>query len=225
MSLSKTSRPIHISITGLIGVGKSTAAKAVAAHFGVPYYAEKVAENELLTDFYADMRRYGFALQLHLLNNRWEQQQVIAHSGTGGIQDKAIDEDKVFARVLASGGLMDEKELSIYMRTLANFKKHMLKPHLIIHLDASPEVCLARIAERIKKNPVERKMETGIDLPYLTKLSNEYEVLIEETKEEGIPVIRVDWNQFRPMEDLIRDIDKTWQSISNVHRIPAVAQQ
>lgn len=214
-------RPIYISITGLIGAGKSTAASALAQHFGVPYYAEKVAENHLLTKFYADMRRYGFSLQLELLNNRAEQQQLIVHKGEGGVQDKAIEEDMVFARVLTHDGLMEPLELEIYTRTLHNFKKHMARPHFIVNLRVRPEIALQRIKKRIAENPDTRKMEEGITVEYLTKLYDGYDMLVSQFKDEGIPVIDVDWNEFRPANQLVSDVVSAWESIQNVHRIPA----
>ena len=217
--------PIYISITGLIGAGKSTAARALAQHFGVPYYAEKVAENRLLVDFYKDMAKHGFALQLELLNNRAEQQQLIIHKGEGGVQDKAIQEDLVFARVLNGFGMMSDIELGIYTRTLRNFSKHMARPHFIVHLRVSPAVALERIQKRIAEDPEVRKMEKGIDLAYLTKLEEGYDRLIGEFKDLGIPVLDVDWNSFRTTDQLVQQVKKAWDSIQNVHRITFVKQQ
>lgn len=212
-------RPIYVSITGLIGAGKSTAARALARHFGVPYYAEKVAENHLLRDFYSDMAKYGFALQLELLNNRAEQQQFIVHKGDGGVQDKAIQEDLVFARVLRDSGLMSEVELAIYTRTLNNFSKHMVRPHFIVHLRVSPAVALQRIRRRIEEEPDVREMERGIDLDYLSRLERGYDQLLEDFKHLGIPVLDVDWNEFRSADDLVAEVTQAWSSIQNVHRI------
>ena len=70
-------------------------------------------------------------------------------------------------------------------------------------------------------NPETHKMESGITVEYLTKLEEGYDHLLEEFKEFGIPMIDMDWNEFRPTNELVGDVVKAWESIQNVHRIPA----
>ena len=90
---------LFIGISGLIGAGKSTLAAALGEEMGLPVYYEPVADNEYLEDFYKDMKKHGFALQVWLLNKRFEQQQKIIWSGQGGVQDRTIYEDTIFAKV------------------------------------------------------------------------------------------------------------------------------
>jgi hypothetical protein len=79
-----------ISISGLIGAGKTTLADALGEKLGLPVYHEPVQDNEYLQDFYGDIAKYGFAMQIYLLNRRFEQQQQIIWFGKGGIQDRTV---------------------------------------------------------------------------------------------------------------------------------------
>jgi hypothetical protein len=80
-------------------IGKSTLAKSLGEALGLPVHYEEVMENDYLTDFYGDMRRYAFPLQIYLLNRRFRQHQQIIWQGKGGVQDRTIYEDSVFAKV------------------------------------------------------------------------------------------------------------------------------
>ena len=84
---------VYISIAGLIGAGKTTLATALAKTLGLPVHYEPVTDNVYLEDFYQDMKRYGFPLQIYLLNKRFRQQQQIVWEGRGGVQDRTIYED------------------------------------------------------------------------------------------------------------------------------------
>lgn len=84
---------VYISIAGLIGAGKTTLATALSKTLGLPVHFEPVTDNVYLEDFYKDMKRYGFPLQIYLLNKRFRQQQQIVWEGRGGVQDRTIYED------------------------------------------------------------------------------------------------------------------------------------
>lgn len=90
----------------MIGAGKSTLAKSLAEKLKLPVYYEPVTDNEYLQDFYGDIKKYSFAMQVYLLNRRFQQQQQIVWQGAGGVQDRTIYEDSVFARMLRNSGLM-----------------------------------------------------------------------------------------------------------------------
>ena len=87
-----------IGISGIIGAGKTTLAQALGEELHLPVYYENVAGNSYLADFYADQAKYAFPLQVHLLNQRFRQHQQIIWTG-GGVQDRTIYEDTVFAKV------------------------------------------------------------------------------------------------------------------------------
>ena len=106
---------VFIGISGLIGAGKSTLATALAKELNLPVYYEPVVDNVYLKDFYEDMAKYSFPLQIYLLNKRFRQQQQIIWEGKGGVQDRTIYEDSVFARMLRDSGAMDERDYQTYM--------------------------------------------------------------------------------------------------------------
>lgn len=130
---------LFIGISGLIGAGKSTLATALAKELNLPVYYEPVIDNEYLADFYQDMEKYSFQLQVYLLNKRFKQQQQIIWEGKGGVQDRTIYEDSVFARMLRDSGHMDERDFRTYMELFSNMSNFMKKPNVIVHLDVSPE--------------------------------------------------------------------------------------
>lgn len=106
---------LFIGISGLIGAGKSTLATALAKELGLPVYYEPVVDNVYLADFYQDMAKYSFPLQIYLLNKRFKQQQQIIWEGRGGVQDRTIYEDSVFARMLRDSGAMEQRDFDTYM--------------------------------------------------------------------------------------------------------------
>jgi deoxyadenosine kinase len=118
-----------IGISGLIGAGKTTLATELGKVLNLPVYYEPVVENEYLEDFYRDMKRYSFSFQIYLLNCRFRQHQQVLWNGTGGIQDRTLYEDSIFAKVLYEEGNMEEREYKTYLnlfRNMSNFMKKIL---------------------------------------------------------------------------------------------------
>ena len=201
-----------IGISGLIGAGKTTLAKALGKVLNLPVYYEPVIENEYLEDFYRDMKRYSFSFQIYLLNCRFRQHQQVLWNGTGGIQDRTLYEDSIFAKVLYEEGNMEEREYKTYLNLFKSMSNFMKKNTLIIHLDCKPEESL----ERIKKRA--RGCETGITLEYLTKLYNGYEEFIRQIS-KVIPVLRVNYSRFKSAEEMAEIIKKEYESMQNVKKI------
>jgi deoxyadenosine kinase len=190
---------LFIGIAGMIGAGKSTLAKTLGEHLGVDVYYEPVADNEYLEDFYRDTATYSFAMQVYLLNRRFQQHQEIIWRGRPAIQDRTIYEDSVFAKMLADSGLMDERDYRTYLQLFKHMSNFMCKPNLIIYLDVDPETSYERMRQR------QRDVESGVSLDYLTALYAEYERFVEEIS-RVIPLIRVSWNEFRDAEEMARMI-------------------
>ena len=182
-----------ISIAGLIGVGKSTLAEALASHLGFDCHYEPVKDNEYLEDFYADTARYSFAMQVYLLNARFQQHQEIIWRGRGAVQDRTIYEDSIFAKVLVDMELMHPRDYQTYVSLFRNISHFMCRPTAIVYLNCSPETCFERIQSRA------RGCESGISLDYLQRLYDEYERFVTEIS-ASIPVIRVGWEQFHDVE-------------------------
>ncbi len=201
-----------IGIAGMIGAGKSTLAAALGEHLGLPVYYEPVADNEYLADFYADTRRYSFATQIYLLNRRFQQHQEIIWRGGGGVQDRTIYEDAVFARMLVTLGLMEERDYRTYVGLFRHMSNFMCRPSVIVYLDVGPE----RSMERIKSRA--RGVESGITLAYLTALYDEYERFIRDIA-RSIPVIRVDYDRFRDTEEMATAIEREYLDATFLRQI------
>ena len=186
---------LFIGIAGMIGAGKSTLAKALGEHLSLPVYYEPVQDNAYLADFYRDTKRYSFATQIYLLNRRFQQHQEIIWRGGGGVQDRTIYEDAVFAKMLVQLELMDERDYDTYLSLFRHMSNFMCRPNLIVYLDVKPE----RSMERIKMRS--RDVETGISLEYLTALYQGYEEFVSDIS-RTIPVVRVDYDRFRTAEQM-----------------------
>ena len=203
---------IYISISGLIGAGKSTLAKALGKEMGLDVYYEPVMDNEYLQDFYTDMKKYSFPMQIHLLNKRYEQQQQIIWSKKGAIQDRTIYEDSVFAKMLWKTGKMEKRDYKTYKELFENIRYFMKHPNLIVHLDVDVEVSMRRIKER------NLDCETGITIEYLKSLKEEYDLFIANIS-KIIPVIKVNYNKYLAAEDMARMIYAEYEKMSTIHSI------
>jgi len=194
---------LFIGIAGVIGAGKSTLATALGRHLGLPVYYEPVADNEYLADFYRDTARYAFATQIYLLNRRFAQHQEIIWRGGGGVQDRTIYEDAIFAKMLVDIGLMEERDYRTYVSLFRHMSNFMCRPNVIVYLDVKPERSMERVRLR------NRDVEKGITLEYLSALHAEYERFIENIS-RTIPVIRVDWDRYRDVEEMAAVIQREY---------------
>ena len=194
---------LFIGIAGLIGAGKSTLATALGEHLNMPVYYEPVADNEYLADFYRDTKKYSFATQIYLLNRRFQQHQEIIWRGGGGVQDRTIYEDAVFAKTLVDQNLMDERDYRTYLQLFRHMSNFMCRPSLIVYLDLSPESSMERIEER------SRGVESGIKIEYLRGLRREYERFIAQIS-RTVPVVRVHWEEFRDAQEVAEVIEREY---------------
>lgn len=204
---------VFIAISGIIGAGKSTLAAALADLLGLPVYYEPVTDNDYLKDFYNDMAKYSFPLQIYLLNRRFAQHMQIVWSGGGGVSDRSIYEDGVFAQLLMESKLMERRDYDTYVQLFSSMSNFMKKPTLIVHLDVSPEEALERVKLR------NRDCETGLTVEYLRKLAFGYEAFIDDIR-RVIPVIRVKWEQrHQDVRVLAAQIKETWEGMQKPSRI------
>ena len=197
---------MHIAISGNIGAGKTTLTTLLAKHYGWDTHFEDVANNPYLNDFYEDMQRWSFNLQIFYLNSRFTQIQEIKNSKKTIIQDRTIYEDAfIFAPNLHSMGLMTTKDFENYFSLFNLMEKFISAPDLLIHLRASIPTLIGQIAQR------GREYEESIRLDYLKKLNERYESWISTYSKGKVIIIDVDNLNFRDNpEDLgkiINDID------------------
>lgn len=195
---------MHIAVAGNIGSGKTTLTRILGKHFAWDTHYEDVDDNPYLNDFYSDMQRWSFNLQIYFLNSRFNQILEIRNSDRTVIQDRTIYEDAyIFAPNLHSMGLMSTRDFENYY-TLFNLMASLVQPpDLIIYLRASVPTLVNQIQRR------GRKYENSIRLDYLKRLNERYESWIETYKEGKLLIVDADSMDFlgNP-EDVSLIIDK-----------------
>lgn len=195
---------MHIAVAGNIGSGKTTLTRILGKHFGWDTHFEDVDDNPYLNDFYADMQRWSFNLQVYFLNSRFNQVLEIRQSDKTVIQDRTIYEDAyIFAPNLHSMGLMSTRDFENYY-TLFNLMASLVQPpDLVIYLRASVPTLVSQIQRR------GRKYENSIRLDYLKRLNERYESWIETYKDGKMLIVDADSMDFlgNP-EDVSLVIDK-----------------
>jgi deoxyadenosine kinase len=203
---------MFIGIAGMIGAGKSTLATALGQHLGIDCYYEPVADNEYLADFYKDTAKYSFAMQVYLLNRRFQQHQEIIWKGRSAVQDRTIYEDSIFAKMLAKTGLMDERDYRTYVQLFKHMSNFMCKPSVIVYLDVSPKSSYERINMR------NRDVESTIKVEYLEALADGYREFVDGIS-KVIPVIRVDYERFATAEEMAEMIKREYLTTSFLREV------
>lgn len=195
---------MHIAIAGNIGSGKTTLAGLLARHYGWEAHYEDVDENPYLTDFYNEMKRWSFNLQIYFLKSRFSQIVKIREGNQSVIQDRTIYEDSViFAANLHDMGLMSPRDYSNYTGLFNLMSSLIAPPDLLIYLRASVPTLVRQIEKR------GRPYESGIRLDYLRRLNERYEGWIRNYKESNLLIVDVDKNDFiREKHNLSHVIDK-----------------
>ena len=199
--MPKKSTPKHIAIAGNIGSGKTTLTGLLAKQFGWKPQYEDVEHNPYLADFYEDMQRWSFNLQVYFLNNRLRHLLEIRQGDVTVIQDRTIHEDaKIFAPNLFDMGLMTPRDYHNYEAFFETLQMMVQPPDLLIYLKAS----IPKLVEQIEARG--REYEENIRLDYLKRLNKHYEAWIESYKDGPLLVIDVDKTDFINNKDHLADV-------------------
>ena len=196
---------MHIGIAGNIGVGKTTLCKMLGKHFEWKPSYESVDNNPYLNDFYLDMQRWSFNLQVFFLNSRFRQIKEIADSKETIIQDRTIYEDAyVFAPNLHAMGLMSSRDYENYLSLFALMESFVKAPDLLIYLKSSVPNLVNQIQNR------GRNYEESIRIDYLNRLNERYEAFFSDYKNNFV-IIETDNLNYEKREE---DFEKVVQIIN-----------
>lgn len=178
---------MHLAIAGNIGSGKTTLTRLLAKHYDLIPEFEDTEENPYLNDFYQDMHRWSFNLQIYFLNSRFRQIQDIKNQQKRVVQDRTIYEDAcIFAPNLHEMGLMTERDFSNYQSLFGIMQSFLNPPDLLIYLRASIPTLIKQIQKR------GRDYENSIRIDYLTKLNEKYEDWIQTYDKGRLLILDVD---------------------------------
>ncbi len=206
---------MHIAIVGNIGAGKTTLTALLANHLGYEPKFELVDTNPYLEDFYNDMKRWSFNLQIYFLNSRFKQVMEIQNSRDHIIQDRTIYEDAyIFAQNLYEMGLMASRDYQNYLSIFDSIMSFVKAPDLLIYLRASVPTLVDHIRRR------GREYETGIRTDYLFKLNEKYEHWINQYTQGKLFILDKDHLDFtnRPddMSYIIQRVEKEIFSLDKI---------
>lgn len=192
---------MHIAIAGNIGSGKTTLTGLLAKHYNWEPRYENVNDNPYLNDFYEDMQRWSFSLQIYFLNSRFSQVVEIRNQQNTVIQDRTIYEDAyIFAPNLHSMGLMSTRDFENYFTLFQLMSSFLQPPDLLLYLRASVPTLVNQIQKR------GRKYENNIRLDYLQRLNERYEAWIVSYNEGRKLIIEADDYDFPNNPNHMREV-------------------
>ena len=203
---------MHIAISGNIGSGKTSLTKLLSKHYRWQAHFEEVLENPYLDDFYNQMERWSFNLQIYFLNSRFGQLMEIQKSGKNVIQDRSIYEDAfIFAPNLHSMGLLTQRDFKNYISLFELMENMVSGPDLLIYLRSSIPNLVSQIHKR------GRKYESTISIDYLSRLNERYEAWIQGYEKGRLLIIDVDELNFvDKKDDLSKIIEKVDSQINGI---------
>ena len=190
---------MYIAVAGNIGSGKTTLTELLSKHYGWEAHYEEVDDNPYLDDFYKDMQRWSFNLQVYFLNKRLQEMLKVKSSHNTVIQDRTIYEDAhIFAANLNDMGLMETRDFNTYSSLFVRISSFITPPDLLIYLRASVPVLVNQIQKR------GRPFEASIRIDYLQRLNERYEAWISKYQLGKILIIDVDKVKFSETKEDLR---------------------
>ena len=177
---------MHLAIAGNIGSGKTTLTTLLARHYKYEPHYEDVEDNPYISDFYEDMQRWAFNLQIYFLNSRYNSLVQMQKGKKSIVQDRTIYEDaQIFAPNLHSMGLLSTRDFETYQKMFDSLSNTVKPPDLLVYLRASIPTLVNQIQKR------GREYEDSIRLDYLRRLNERYEAWIS-TYKNRLLIIDVD---------------------------------
>jgi len=204
---------MHIAIAGNIGAGKTSLAELIAKHYQWEAHFEDVIDNPYLDDFYDNMERWSFNLQVYFLKSRFQQLLAFQNSNKTIVQDRTIYEDAfIFAPNLNAMGLMNQRDFKNY-RELFDLMESLIEgPDLLIYLRSS----IPNLVNKIHKRG--REYENSISIEYLSRLNERYEAWISTYDKNKMVIIDVDDLDFvenkEDFKTVLAEIDKGLSKIA-----------
>lgn len=200
---------MHIAVAGNIGAGKTTLTNLLAKHYNWEMQLEDMDDNPYISDFYEDMQRWSFNLQVYFLNTRWKHIQEIRRGDKSVIQDRTIYEDAhIFAPNLHAMGLMSTRDFENYSRFFNSISEQIQEPDLLIYLRAG----IPKLVHQIQMRG--RDYEDAIRLDYLKRLNERYEAWISDYKGRLL-IFNVDDINFEENADHAAEIIQQVESTLN----------
>ena len=195
----------NLGIAGNIGVGKTTLTEKLSNDLGFSPIYESVIDNPYLSDFYNDMSRWSFNLQIYFLYTRFESQVKLLESNSSFIQDRTIYEDKeIFASNLVELGHMSDRDFKTYCEIFNAMLKFVKRPDLIIYLQANTDTLMSRIKNR------KRDYELDISSEYIHSLNIYYDRWINKLPKEDVLIVKTDdfdvFNDKEFYDNIVSDI-------------------
>jgi len=196
-------KPSFIGLAGNIGVGKTTFTKLLSEKLNWTPFFESVSDNPYLSDFYTDMKRWSFNLQIFFLHKRFEMHQKMSASLTSVIQDRTIYEDlEIFAKNLYRIGKLSQRDWDNYCGLFKVMNFYLKRPDLIIYLKADTDTLLKRIKKR------GRDYESLIDPEYIHTLNISYDRWIESISDQSVVIIETDYFNIYEDAEAFNNIQK-----------------
>lgn len=192
-----------VLVLGVIGSGKSVLCKELGKELDALVLYEQAQEhgNPYLHDFYGDMPRWAFTLQIHQLVTRYRQHALAQWWVLDGSGHAVIDGgfwlDTCFARMLRKSGMLEEREFKTYSAAFRGMTANVMLPTMVVRLDVSPEVALRRVAARASATPERGSEVSQVTAEYLDALDSEIAALCQELSSMGVEVVHTFWDEDR----------------------------
>ncbi len=208
MKESSENKHKYVAIAGNIGAGKSSLTDLLGQNFDWTAYYESVDDNPYLSDFYEDMRRWSFNLQIYFLSSRFRHQKIMLSSETSIIQDRTIYEDvEIFAKNLHDMNLMSDRDFKNYSTLFHEMNSYLRPPDLLIYLRAQVPTLVRQIQQR------GREYENTIRIDYLERLNKLYEDWIDRYEHEKLIIDTDNLDFVNNKEDLGKVIELVEQRL------------